>query len=82
MKFIGTPCRRLLAGDGITTADFTVNNAQWVFDGLSIDARAARKNAAEIGDSFGIVKNLDEYQYRIGSLIPSLVDSTPAKIQL
>ena len=82
MKFIGTPCRRLLAGDGITTVDFTVNNAQWVFDELSIDARAARKNAVEIGDSFGIAKNLDEYQYRIGSLIPSLADSNPAKIQL
>ena len=82
IKFIGTPCRRLLAGDGITTVNFTINNAQWVFDGLSIDARAAKKSAPAIGDSFGISKNLDEYQYRIGSLIPSLADSNPAKIQL
>lgn len=82
MKFIGTPCRRLLAGDGITTVDFTVNNAHGIFDRLSIDARAAKKSAPAIGDSFGIAKNLDEYQYRIGSLLPSLADSNPAKIQL
>lgn len=82
MRFIGTPCRRLLAGDGITSVDFTVNNAHGIFERLSIDARAAKKSAPAIGGTFGIAKNLDEYQYRICSLLPSLADSNPAKVQL
>ena len=82
IKFLGVPCRRLLAGDGITTVDFTVNEAKGVVGGLSIDARAAKKSSPPMGDAFGIAKNLDEYQYRICMLVPSLADSNTSKIQL
>lgn len=82
IKFLGLPCRRLLAGDGITTVDFTVNEVKGVVGGLSIDARAAKKDFPPMGEAFGIAKNLDEYQHRICILTPSLADSNPAKIQL
>jgi hypothetical protein len=82
IKFLSIPCRRLLAGDGITTVDFTVNEAKGVIGELSIDARAAKKSSPPMGYAFGIAKNLDEYQYRICMLVPSLADSNPAKIQL
>jgi hypothetical protein len=79
---LGAPCQRLLAGDGITTVDFTVRPAPGIFEGLSIDARAAKKRTAAAGEAFGIAKNLDEYQYRICVAVPSLADADPAKIQL
>lgn len=82
IKFLGLPCRRLLAGDGITTVDFTVNEARGVVGGLAIDALAAKKSSPQMGEAFGIAKNLDEYQHRICALVPSLPDSNPAKIQL
>jgi hypothetical protein len=79
---LGSPCQRLLAGDGITTVDFTVRQAPGVFEGISIDARAAKKRALAAGDAFGIAKNLDEYQYRICAALPALADANPAKIRL
>lgn len=82
MRFLGNPCRRLLAGDGVTAVDFTINGVHGIFDSLSFDVRAAKKSAPMLGDTFGIAKNLDEYQYRICALIPSLADSNPVKIPL
>lgn len=77
----GSRCKKLLAGDGITTADFTITGAPGLFEGVAVDARSAKKNAPALGDTFGIAKNLDEYQYRICSLVPALVDS-PLKVRL
>lgn len=79
---LGAPCQRLLAGDGITALDFTVRRLPGIFEGISLDARAARKRAPAAGDAFGIAKNLDEYQYRICSVLPGLADADPAKITL
>lgn len=76
------PCRRFLAGDGITTVDFTVNALAGIFDRIAIDARSARKNVPVLGETFGTAKNLDEYQYRICALLPTLADSNPSKIVL
>lgn len=74
-------CKRFLAGDGITTLEFTVSAFPGAFEGLSIDARAAKKSSPVFGDAFSVAKNLDEYQYRICALVPSLADS-PAKTLL
>lgn len=74
-------CRKFLAGDGITTVEFTVSAFPGAFEGLSIDARVAKKSSPAFGEAFSVAKNLDEYQYRICSLVPSLTDS-PAKILL
>lgn len=75
-------CSRFLAGDGITTLDFTINAFPGIFEQVSIDARAAKKHSASFGEAFSIAKNLDEYQHRICGLVPSLADSNPFKVQL
>ena len=79
---LGISCRRFLSGDGITTADFTVSALAGVFEGIAIDARSARKANPALGETYGTAKNLDEYQYRICILLPTVADSNPSKIQL
>lgn len=74
-------CKRFLAGDGITTREFAVSAFPGAFEGISIDARAAKKSLPAFGDVFSIAKNLDEYQYRICALVPLLADS-PTKTLL
>jgi hypothetical protein len=76
-----TRCRRFLVGDGITTPEFAISAFPGAFDSLTIDARAAKKSQPAFGDVFSVAKNLDEYQYRICALVPSLPDS-PVKIAL
>jgi hypothetical protein len=49
---------------------------------VSIDARSARKSVPAVGDVASAVKNLDEYQFLICSLVPSLPDSNPSKMEL
>jgi len=75
-------CQKLLAEDGITTSNLSIKGMQGIIEPLSIDARAARKNVPAIGEAASIAKNLDEYQYIICSLIPSLPDSNPSKLAL
>lgn len=76
-----TKCSRFLAGDGITTPAFTITPFHGVFEGLSIDARVAKKSSPAFGEAFSVAKNLDEYQYKICALVPSLADS-PVKVML
>lgn len=75
-------CSKLLSGDGITTADLTIKGAHGLFEAASIDVRSARKNMPAIGDAASAAKNLDEYQFLICSLVPSLPDSSLSKIEL
>ena len=76
-----TRCRKFLAGDGITTPEFTINTSAGIVEGLSLDARTAKKSLPAYGNVFSVAKNLDEYQYKLCVLVPSLPDS-PAKITL
>lgn len=76
-----TRCRRFIVNDGITTPVFAIDTFQGVFEGLSIDGRAAKKSLPVFGDVFSISKNLDEYQYKICTFVASLADS-PIKISL
>jgi hypothetical protein len=78
----GSGCHKLLAGDGITTAELSIRGLQGIFDSISVDARLIRKSIPAIGETSSIAKNLDEYQFLICSLIPSLPDSNPLKLQL
>jgi hypothetical protein len=75
-------CRKLLAGDGITTPELSMNGMQGIFEAASVDVRSARKSTPEVGQAASIAKNLDEYQFLLCSLIPSLPDSDPSKLQL
>lgn len=75
-------CSRLLTGDGITTSDLSIKGMQGIFDAISVDARALKKTLPIIGETSSIAKNLDEYQFLLCSLIPSLPDSNPFKLQL
>lgn len=78
----GPGCRRLLAGDGITTAELSIKGMQGMFEAISVDARSARKSVPEVGQAASVAKNLDEYQFLICSLAPSLPDSDPSKLHL
>ena len=78
----GAGCHRLLTGDGITTPDLSIKSVPGVIEAASIDVRSARKSAPSIGQAASIAKNLDEYQFRICSLVPSLPDSDQSKLHL
>jgi hypothetical protein len=78
----GAGCRKLLAGDGITTQDLSITGMQGIFESASVDIRSARDSTPAVGQAASIAKNLDEYQFLICSLIPSLPDSDPSKLQL
>jgi hypothetical protein len=81
-QLAGSSCSKLLSGDGITTADLTIKGVHGIFGAASIDARSARKSMPAIGDVASAAKNLDEYQFLICSLVPSLPDSSPSKMEL
>ena len=75
-------CSKLLSGDGITTSDLTIKGMHGIFEPVSIDAWSARKSVPAVGDVASAAKNLDEYQFLICSLVPSLPDSNPSKMEL
>ncbi|MGI0037525.1 MAG: hypothetical protein ACRD99_04125, partial [Nitrososphaera sp.] len=75
-------CRRLLASDGVPSGVLTISSATGLFGAVSMDVQAARKSVPEIGDAASAAKNLDEYQFLICSLVPSLPDSNPSKLDL
>lgn len=75
-------CRKILSEDGITSSYLRVSSAPGIFAGLSVDMRSAKKSAPEVGDAASAAKNLDEYQFLICSLVPSLPDSNPSKLEL
>ncbi|HEX2013884.1 MAG TPA: hypothetical protein VLA68_01530, partial [Nitrososphaera sp.] len=80
---LGAPrCRKILSGDGITSPDLTIKKMQGICEGVSIDARSTKKALPAIGDACSVAKNLDEYQFLICSLVPTLADSNPSKLQL
>jgi hypothetical protein len=81
-QLAGSGCSKLLSGDAITTSDLTIKGVHGIFGAVSIDARSAKKSMPAIGDVSSAAKNLDEYQFLICSLVPSLPDSSPSKMEL
>jgi hypothetical protein len=75
-------CGKLLTGDGITTSNLSVKGMQGIFDAISVDTKIVKKGMPRIGETASLAKNLDEYQFLVCSLIPSLPDSNPFKLQL
>lgn len=71
----------MLPGDGITTPDLTVKGAQRVFGAVLVDVRVARKSVPAMGEAASAAKNLDEYQFMIYSLVPSIPDFNLSKMQ-
>ena len=76
------PCRKVLSGDGVTSPDLTVRALPGIFAGVSVDIRSARSTFPQIGEVASAAKNLDEYQSMICSLVPSLADSNPSKLEI
>jgi hypothetical protein len=76
------PCRSLVSSDGITTRNFTIDCFPGIYAGASIDAVLSRRTINILGNTLGIAKNLDEYQLKICSNIPSIPDSDPVKLHL
>ncbi|MEW6603824.1 MAG: hypothetical protein AB1351_03940 [Thermoproteota archaeon] len=75
-------CQRLLAGDGITVFELSIKGLIGIIEPASVDMRSARKSLPVIGQAASIAKNLDEYQFMICSMVPSIPDSDPRKLQL
>ena len=75
-------CRRIISSDGITTQNFSIDNFEGIFEGITIDAELSRRNLLSLGNTMSIAKNLDDYQYKICLEIPSIPDSDPLKLQL
>jgi hypothetical protein len=78
----GPGCSRLLASDGITMPELSIKGMLGIFEAASVDIRTARKSVPAVGEAASIAKNLDEYQFLICSLVPSLPDSDLSKMQL
>jgi hypothetical protein len=53
-----------------------------LFPATSVDVREAKKVSPEIGEAASAAKNLDQYQYLVCSLVPSLPDSNASKLLL
>jgi hypothetical protein len=77
-----TKCRRIISSDGITTRNFSIDNLDGIFEGITIDAELSRSNLLSLGNTMSTAKNLDDYQYIICLEIPSIPDSDPIKLQL
>lgn len=75
-------CRRILSADGVTSSQLSISSAPGIFSSLSVDTRTARNSVPEIGEAASAAKNLDEYQFLICSLVPSLPDSSPSKLEI
>lgn len=75
-------CSRVLSGDGITVSDLSITGIPGVFSAASVDTKSAKKSMPAIGHTASIAKNLDEYQVRICSFVPTLADSDWRKLQL
>ncbi|MFL6477325.1 MAG: hypothetical protein ACJ707_00700 [Nitrososphaera sp.] len=82
LQLSSSSCNKLLSSDGITSSDLTIRRVHGLFEPLSVDIRSTRKNMPAIGDVASAAKNLDEYQFLICSLVPSLPDSNPSKMEL
>jgi hypothetical protein len=80
-RLVDSGCVRMLPGDGITTPDPTVKGAQRVFGAMLVDVRVARKSVSAVGEAASAAKNLDEYQFMIYSLVPSIPDFNLSKMQ-
>ena len=75
-------CHRIISSDGITTQNFSIDNLDGIFEGITIDAELSRRNLLSFGNTMSTAKNLDDYQYKICLEIPSIPDSDPIKLQL
>jgi hypothetical protein len=75
-------CCRIISSDGITTQNFSIDNFEGIFEGITIDAELSRRNLLSLGNTMSTAKNLDDYQYKICLEIPSIPDSDPLKLQL
>lgn len=75
-------CSMVLSGDGITVSDLSMKGVPGVFGAASVDIRSAKKSMPAIGHTASIAKNLDEYQVRICSFVPTLADSDWRKLHL
>lgn len=80
-RLVDSSCVRMLSGDGITTPDLTVKGAQRVFGAVLVNVRVARKSVSAVGEAASAAKNLDEYQFMIYSLVPSIPDFNLSKMQ-
>jgi hypothetical protein len=81
-RLVDSSCVRMLFVDEITTPDLTVKGAQRVFGAVLVDVRVARKSVPAMDEAASAAKNLDEYQFMICSLVPSIPDSNSSKMQL
>ena len=75
-------CHKLSSKDGITTQDLVIDKVEGLFEGIFMNTKIERGRLLGIGNTSGITKNLDEYQYIVCSEIRSIPDANPYKKEL
>lgn len=75
------PCKKLLEHDGITTNNLLLRNPLSPVILNCKNVKGLKEINKEIGNSFNLIKNLDEYQYIICNYIPQLKDTNIFKIK-
>lgn len=75
-------CKRILLEDGVTSPYLRINSVPGISGSAAVDVRATKKSLPEIAEVASAAKNLDEYQFLVCSLVPSLPDSDAAKLEL
>src|SRR5262249_16151309 len=81
-RALAGPCGKILASDGITTAEMTIKGKQGIFETASVDVRMIRKSVPAIGPTPTIPQNLHEHQFPICSLVHELPDSDQSNMHL
>jgi hypothetical protein len=75
-------CHKLLSNDGITSPVLTIDKAERLFEGITVNVKFQKTRFASIGNTSSLAKNLDEYQYIVCREIRSIPDINPYKKDL
>ncbi len=74
--------RKLLIEDGITTNKLIIDRFDNIFEKSIFQISNIKKINPEVGKAVSIIKNIDEYQYILGEIIPELGDDNLFKLDM
>lgn len=74
--------RRILIENGIDTRRLVIAKLDSIFEKSLVEILDIKKINPEIGKTSSLIKNLDEYQYIFGNLIPEMDDKNRFKMDM